>query len=50
MRVLFIVPRSHNPKQMYREYPLGVGLLGKVPAKVEELRMKFKVGDSKLKS
>jgi radical SAM superfamily enzyme YgiQ (UPF0313 family) len=30
MRVLFIVPRSHNPKQMYREYPLGVGLLGTI--------------------
>ncbi len=28
MRVLFIVPRSLNPKQMYREYPLGVGYLG----------------------
>ena len=28
MRVLFAVPRSHNPKQMYREYPLGVGFLG----------------------
>ncbi len=30
MRVLFVVPRSHNPKQMYREYPLGVGFLGTV--------------------
>jgi len=28
MRVLFIAPRSHNPKQMYREYPLGIGFLG----------------------
>jgi len=28
MRVLFAVPRSFNPKQMYREYPLGVGFLG----------------------
>ena len=28
MRVLFVVPRSYNPKQMYREYPLGVGFLG----------------------
>lgn len=28
MRILFAVPRSHNPKQMYREYPLGVGFLG----------------------
>jgi anaerobic magnesium-protoporphyrin IX monomethyl ester cyclase len=28
MRVLFIAPRSYNPKQMYREYPLGVGFLG----------------------
>jgi radical SAM superfamily enzyme YgiQ (UPF0313 family) len=28
MRVLFVVPRSFNPKQMYREYPLGVGFLG----------------------
>ena len=28
MRVLFAVPRSFNPKQMYREYPLGVGYLG----------------------
>jgi anaerobic magnesium-protoporphyrin IX monomethyl ester cyclase len=28
MRVLFAVPRSYNPKQMYREYPLGVGFLG----------------------
>ncbi|SPE51656.1 hypothetical protein SBV1_140010 [Verrucomicrobia bacterium] len=27
MRVLFVVPRSFNPKQMYREYPLGVGFL-----------------------
>jgi anaerobic magnesium-protoporphyrin IX monomethyl ester cyclase len=30
MRVLFTVPRSHNPKQMYREYPLGVGFLGTI--------------------
>ena len=30
MRVLFAVPRSHNPKQMYREYPLGVGYLGTI--------------------
>ena len=28
MKVLFAVARSHNPKQMYREYPLGVGFLG----------------------
>ena len=28
MRILFIAPRSFNPKQMYREYPLGVGYLG----------------------
>jgi radical SAM superfamily enzyme YgiQ (UPF0313 family) len=28
MRVLFAVPRSYNPKQTYREYPLGVGFLG----------------------
>jgi len=28
MRVLFVVPRSFNPKQTYREYPLGVGFLG----------------------
>lgn len=28
MKVLFIAPRSFNPKQMYREYPLGVGFLG----------------------
>jgi radical SAM superfamily enzyme YgiQ (UPF0313 family) len=28
MRVLFVAPRSHNPKQTYREYPLGVGFLG----------------------
>lgn len=30
MKVLFAVPRSHNPKQMYREYPLGVGYLGTI--------------------
>ena len=30
MRILFAVPRSFNPKQMYREYPLGVGFLGTV--------------------
>jgi radical SAM superfamily enzyme YgiQ (UPF0313 family) len=30
MRVLFAVPRSYNPKQMYREYPLGVGYLATV--------------------
>jgi len=30
MRVLFAVPRSYNPKQMYREYPLGVGFLGTI--------------------
>ena len=30
MRVLFAVPRSHNPKQMYREYPLGVGYLATI--------------------
>lgn len=28
MRVLLIAPRSYNPKQMYREYPLGIGYLG----------------------
>src|SRR5512135_1538635 len=28
MRVLLAIPRSHNPKQMYREYPLGAGFLG----------------------
>jgi anaerobic magnesium-protoporphyrin IX monomethyl ester cyclase len=28
MRVLLVAPRSYNPKQMYREYPLGVGFLG----------------------
>jgi len=27
MRVFFIVPRCHNLKQTYREYPLGVGLI-----------------------
>ncbi|HTA30589.1 MAG TPA: cobalamin-dependent protein, partial [Candidatus Cybelea sp.] len=25
---MFIAPRSYNPKQMYREYPLGIGFLG----------------------
>ncbi|HZR21265.1 MAG TPA: radical SAM protein [Verrucomicrobiae bacterium] len=30
MKVLFAVPRSYNPKQMYREYPLGVGYLGTI--------------------
>ena len=29
-RILFVVPRSLNPKQMYREYPLGVGFIGTV--------------------
>jgi radical SAM superfamily enzyme YgiQ (UPF0313 family) len=28
MRILLAAPRSHNPKQMYREYPLGIGFLG----------------------
>lgn len=28
MKLLFAVPRSFNPKQMYREYPLGVGFMG----------------------
>jgi len=28
MRILLIAPRSYNPKQMYREYPLGIGFLG----------------------
>ena len=28
MKILFIAPRSFNPKQMYREYPLGIGYLG----------------------
>jgi len=28
MRVLLVAPRSYNPKQMYREYPLGIGFLG----------------------
>jgi radical SAM superfamily enzyme YgiQ (UPF0313 family) len=27
---MFAVPRSYNPKQMYREYPLGVGYLGTI--------------------
>jgi radical SAM superfamily enzyme YgiQ (UPF0313 family) len=30
MKVLFAVPRSYNPKQMYREYPLGAGFLGTI--------------------
>lgn len=30
MRILLAVPRSFNPKQMYREYPLGVGFLGTI--------------------
>ncbi len=28
--ILFVVPRSFNPKQMYLEYPLGVGILGTI--------------------
>jgi anaerobic magnesium-protoporphyrin IX monomethyl ester cyclase len=28
MRILLAAPRSYNPKQMYREYPLGIGYLG----------------------
>ena len=28
MKILFVAPRSFNPKQMYREYPLGIGFLG----------------------
>lgn len=28
--ILFVVPRSLNPKQMYLEYPLGVGILGTI--------------------
>lgn len=28
MRILLVAPRSFNPKQMYREYPLGIGFLG----------------------
>jgi radical SAM superfamily enzyme YgiQ (UPF0313 family) len=30
MRILLAAPRSYNPKQMYREYPLGVGFLGTI--------------------
>jgi radical SAM superfamily enzyme YgiQ (UPF0313 family) len=30
MRVLLAVPRCHNPKQTYREYPLGVGFVGTI--------------------
>lgn len=30
MKVALVVPRSFNPKQMYREYPLGVGFLGTI--------------------
>ena len=30
MRILFVAPRSYNPKQMYREYPLGIGYLGTI--------------------
>jgi anaerobic magnesium-protoporphyrin IX monomethyl ester cyclase len=30
LKILFVVPRSFNPKQMYREYPLGVGFLGTI--------------------
>lgn len=29
-KILFVVPRSLNPKQMYKEYPLGVGFIGTV--------------------
>jgi anaerobic magnesium-protoporphyrin IX monomethyl ester cyclase len=28
MKILLVAPRSYNPKQMYREYPLGIGFLG----------------------
>jgi anaerobic magnesium-protoporphyrin IX monomethyl ester cyclase len=28
MKILLAAPRSYNPKQMYREYPLGIGYLG----------------------
>ena len=30
MKVLFVCPKSFNPKQTYREYPLGVGYLATV--------------------
>jgi len=30
MRILLAIPRSYNPKQMYREYPLGVGYIGTI--------------------
>lgn len=29
-KILFVVPRSLNPKQMYKEYPLGVGFIGTI--------------------
>ena len=34
MRVLFVCPKSYNPKQTYREYPLGVGYLATVLQKL----------------
>lgn len=30
MRVMLVVSRSFNPKQTYREYPLGVGFIGTI--------------------
>lgn len=30
MKIALIVPKSLNPKQMYKEYPLGVGYIGTV--------------------
>lgn len=30
MRILFVVPHSFNPKQMYLEYPMGVGFIATI--------------------
>ncbi len=34
MRVFFVSPKSFNPKQTYREYPLGVGYLATILQKL----------------
>lgn len=47
MKILFVVPRSFNPKQMYLEYPMGVGILGTI---LEKIGHEIKIYDGNVES
>lgn len=47
MNILFVVPRSFNPKQMYLEYPIGVGILATL---LKEIGYNVKIYDGNVES